>query len=108
MIDKYENQQVAETSDADLQVGYDQNNAATPGTSPFWSEQVIATHITSCPWQFLAIHMTSTIFQCSFSNILWKTKWQQHTDTPLYLAAEHSSCVGLHSKTELLQKHDSE
>jgi uncharacterized membrane protein len=49
MIDKYENQQVAETSDADLQVGYDQNNAATPGTSPFWSEQVIATHITSCP-----------------------------------------------------------
>ena len=24
-----------------LQVGYNQNNAATPGSSPFWSEQVL-------------------------------------------------------------------
>lgn len=45
-----------------LQVGYDQNNAATPGSSPFWSEQVLPAVATAASEVPIAHLMATTPF----------------------------------------------
>jgi len=57
-----------------MQVGYDQNNAATPGSSPFWSEQVLPAVATAASDVSVTHLKATTAFvvdkTCSITNCL--------------------------------------